>query len=324
MVTPPAVGYIGLGQMGSAMVARLLDAGVRVGVCDLDPDPVDRAARRGAEAFATPAELAAAFDVISICVPAAPHVEAVLTGTDGIATAARADQILFVHSTIAPADIRRFHEAARRWGAWLHDACVAGGPQAAASGELVVLAGGTDLLGDGGRAVLDTYASLVVDAGPVGSGAALKLAVNVMTYAQFAAAAVAYDIARHAGADTAALVATWEHTGQLGDLTAQFLPLLDIAPEHITGDFRTSLEGTVDIATKDLALATAASADPDGVLAGVLGALEASMGAVFGTATTDAATAGATTTGATTTGVGAETAAPVGTGRRSPDGRGAS
>ena len=280
------VGYIGLGQMGSAMVTRLLDTGVRVGVCDLDPGPVARATEQGAEALATPAELAAAVDVVSICVPAARHVETVLSGPDGIASAGRADQVILVHSTIAPADIRRFHDLAGAWGAWLADACVAGGADAAATGELVVLAGAPGELTAEARSLLDTYASLVVDAGPVGSGAALKLAVNVMTYAQFSAAATAYDIARAAGADTAALVATWEHTGQLGRLTRQFLPLLDIPPEHLTGGFRESLEGTVDIATKDLTLALEACADPTCGRAEVLRALAGSMDEVFGTSST--------------------------------------
>ena len=289
MTTPAAVGYIGLGQMGSAMVSRLLTArppadATRVGVCDLDPEPVRRAVDAGAVAFDSPAALAAEFDVVSICVPAAHHVEAVLTGVGGIAETARDGQVLLVHSTIAPADIRRFHDLARGWGAWLHDACVAGGPDAATAGELVVLAGAPDLLGAEARALLDTYASRVVDAGPVGGGAALKLAVNVMTYAQFAAAGVAYDIARTAGADTGALVATWEHTGQLGRLTSQFLPVLDIPAEHLTGAFRSALESTVDIATKDLTLAGDGCANPEGTFASLLDALATSMGDVFGTA----------------------------------------
>lgn len=290
MTTPAAVGYIGLGQMGSAMVTRLLGVGTRVGVCDLNPEPVRLAVEQGAEAFGSPAALAAEFDLVSICVPAARHVEAVLTGADGIATAARSGQVLLVHSTIAPTDIRRFHDLARGWDAWLHDACVAGGADAAAAGDLVVLAGAPSALNGDARALLDTYGSLVVDAGPVGSGAALKLAVNVMTYAQFAAAAAAWDITRTAGADTAALVATWTHTGQLGQLTERFLPLLDIPSEHITGDFRTSLEGTVDIATKDLALALGACGEPSGDLAGVLRALADAMDDVFGTATPPTAT----------------------------------
>jgi len=300
MATPPAVGYIGLGQMGSAMVSRLLDHGagtpLRVGVCDLDPEPVRRATDAGAEAFATPAELAAVSDVVSICVPAAHHVETVLSGPGGIAEAARDGQTLLVHATIAPADVRRFHDVARRWGARLHDACVAGGAEAAAAGELVVLAGAPGDLDPAARRLLDRYASLVVDAGPVGGGAALKLAVNVMTYAQFAAAATAYDIARTAGADTTALVAAWEHTGQLGALTRQFLPLLDIPPEHLTGAFRTSLEGTVGIATKDLDLALTATRNPRSARSEVLTALAGAMGEVFGLdddATTSPAAEGA-------------------------------
>lgn len=276
------VGYIGLGQMGSAMARRLLDTGADVVVFDLDPEPVASAVALGARAADTPAAVAEAVEMVSICVPTAHHVTAVLNGPQGIAEAARAEQTIFVHSTIAPADVLAAHATARTWGAWLHDACVAGGAEAAVAGELVVLSGGLSHLSEAARALLATYGSLVVDAGGVGAGAALKLAVNVMTYAQFAAAATAFDITRQAGADTGALVDTWRHTGQLGRLTESFLPLLDIPAHHITGDFRQSLLNTTSIATKDLELAMDALGGNGINLDGVVAALVAAMPTVFG------------------------------------------
>ncbi len=276
------VGYIGLGQMGSAMVRRLRVTGVDVVVFDLDEGAMSAAEALGARRVANPAEVAAAAEVVSICVPAAHHVTEVLTGTGGIADAGRGDQTILVHSTIAPNSVVTAHDTAREWGAWLHDACVAGGAEAAASGELVVLAGGLDHLSQPARHLLDVYGSLVVDAGGIGAGAALKLAVNTMTYAQFAAAATAFELIRQAGADTAALVETWRHTGQLGRLTESFLPLLDIGSEHITGAFGESLANTASIATKDLDLALdALGADTD-VLGAIVAAMSVAMPTVFG------------------------------------------
>lgn len=282
MVTLPTVGFVGLGQMGSAMVGRLRDVGVDVVVCDLDPARVAAAVAQGCVACATPVEVAERSRLVSVCVASGPQVESVVLGDSGLAAAGRGDGEVLVHSTVAPGDVVGLSDRAGDVGWRVADACVAGGSAAAVTGELVTLVGGLGGLSEEAQSLLATYASLVVAAGPVGSGAALKLAVNVMTYAQFAAASTAMDLVRSAGGDTDALVATWEHTGQLGDLTRQFLPLLDIPAHHLTGAFRTSLEGTVSIARKDLDLAEAQFDEPTTRRTEFLASLSGAMGEVFG------------------------------------------
>jgi len=130
--------------------------------------------------------------------------------------------------------------------------------------------------------LLDRYGSNIIDAGPVGSGAALKIAVNVMTYAQFVAAAIAHDAVATTGGDPNALLDAWRHTGMLGALTEQWAELLQVEPRHVTGTFRTMLENQVGIAAKDLELATALG-DPSPGAAAVLDALRALMPAVYRT-----------------------------------------
>ena len=68
----------------------------------------------------------------------------------------------------------------------MFDACVAGGADNARAGSLTMLAGGLDEMPLVARELLDVYAGTLIDAGPVGAGATLKIAINVMTYAQFA------------------------------------------------------------------------------------------------------------------------------------------
>jgi len=278
-------GYIGLGQMGAAMASRLLTQGRTVVVYDLDPAAMATAVAAGATAATSPAEVSATSDVVSICVPAASHVQAVLTGPGGIAEAARPNQTVLIHSTVAPQTIRDAADTASGWGGIVHDACVAGGAEAAAAGELVILAGGLISMAPDAVALLNVYGSKVIDGGAVGTGAALKLGVNIMTYAQFAAAASAFELAGATGADTAGMVEAWRHTGQLGRLTESFLGLLSIPPEHVTGGFRDYLETTVGIATKDLDLA-AGTLDAGSARRGVVEALSAVMPDVFGVATT--------------------------------------
>ena len=78
-------GYIGLGMMGSAMAENLIGTGAEVTVYDVDPAAMDAAIALGAAAADSPAEVAAASDAVSVCVPAAEHLDQVLDGPGGLA-----------------------------------------------------------------------------------------------------------------------------------------------------------------------------------------------------------------------------------------------
>lgn len=245
-------GYIGLGMMGSAMAGHLASTGTNLFVHDLDPAPVETLVNAGATAAASAAEVAERCDVVSICVPAAHHIEGVL---EAMAGSGRAGQTILIHSTVHPDTIGAAADTAAAWGARVFDVCVAGGAEAAAKGELAIFVGGLGEMADGARNLLDIYSSKVIDAGPLGSGAALKIAVNVMTYAQFAAAATSHDLVTGYGADPAALLDAWRHIGMLGALTESFAGMLDVPPEHVTGEFAATMRTQVGIAEKDLQLA---------------------------------------------------------------------
>ena len=271
-------GYIGLGQMGSAMVQRLIGTGAEVHVFDLDPETVQAAAVLGAHACDSVTELAAICDIVSICVPAAPHVHAVV---GDIGLAARFGQTILVHSTVAPETMRDAARAGADWGGSVHDACVAGGVSAAKAGELVILAGGLGSMAPVAADLLRIYGSLVIDGGPVGGGAALKLGFNLMTYAQFGAAAAAFNVAESGGADPTALIGAWRHVGQLGKLTENFLGMLTIPADKIVGSFKTMIETNIAIARKDLELASDAVTEGSTRQAMVV-ALGMAMPEVFG------------------------------------------
>lgn len=275
-------GYIGLGQMGAAMAGHLISTGSDVTVFDLDGPAVEAAVGKGGKPASSSAEIAATCDVISICVPAAEHIEAVLTGDDGIHAGARPGTVVLLHSTVHPETMRSARETAAKWDVGVFDACIAGGAAAAEQGELVIFAGGLGDLPAPARALLEVYGSKIIDAGPVGAGAAMKIAVNVMTYAQFSAAGAAHDIVRAAGASTEALLEAWRHTGMLGRLTEQMYGVLGIPPEHITGDFRGGMEQTVYIQQKDLELAAELAGETRPGVPGLIDAIHAAIPAVFG------------------------------------------
>ena len=273
-------GYIGLGMMGSAMAENLIGAGAEVTVFDVDPTAMDAAVALGAAAAGSPAEVAAAGGTVSVCVPAAEHIDQVLDGPGGLAEGASEGLVILVHSTVNPDTIRAARRRAAAWGAELFDACVAGGAASARTGDLILLAGGLGEMPGPARALLDVYAARVIDAGAVGAGAALKIAVNVMTYAQFAAAATAHDLLAAQDADPALLTEAWRAMGQLGSLTEQYQALVGLRPEQITGGFRESLEALADIGRKDLALALELGQTRPGTAA-VLEALHGAMDAIY-------------------------------------------
>jgi len=274
-------GYIGLGMMGSAMAENLIRHGSGpVTVHDLDPAAVDAAVSLGAEAGADAAAVARASDIVSVCVPAAAHIEAVLSGPGGIAEGAHGALTVLIHSTVHPDTVLAARAAATEWGVAVFDASVAGGAVNAREGNLTVLAGGLADMPPAARELLEVYAGTLIDAGPVGAGAALKIAINVMTYAQFAAAAASHDMVAGTGGEPAALLEAWRSMGQLGALTEQYCALLDIPSEHIQGELRTMLETQAGIATKDLSLALEVGRTRPGAGA-LLDALRRVMPAVY-------------------------------------------
>ncbi len=273
-------GYVGLGEMGSAIVDRLVDCDESVVVYDLDQERTDAAAGKGAVAAASAAEVAELVDVVGICVPADRHVEAVISGPGGLAKTAKAGQVVLVHSTVLPSTVRNARDTVEAWGGVLHDACVAGGVDAARRGEMVLLVGALTDVPEAAARLLHLLGDRLLDAGPVGAGAALKVGVNVMSYAQFSAAAAAFDLVERNGADSETLLEAWRHIGQLGRLTESYVSLLALPDEVVAGSMRAYLAATAEIARKDLDLAAELAHSGSG-LHSVINALGEAVPEVF-------------------------------------------
>ncbi|MGI9603380.1 MAG: NAD(P)-dependent oxidoreductase [Acidimicrobiales bacterium] len=248
-------GYIGLGDMGSAMAERFLSTGRELIVHDLDEAAVERVVELGGVAASSSAAVAEQCDVIEICVPAAHHVEAVLAD---LARTGQEGTTVMIHSTVHPDTVTAAREQAASWGAHVFDVCVGGGVANARDGDLVLFVGGLAEMAPDAVALLADYGSKVIDAGPVGAGAAIKIGFNVMTYSQFAAARTGVALVAAHGADPDALIDAWRHVGQLGVLTERALPLFTMSPEQVEQAGMTEfMRGHVDLAEKDLDLARA-------------------------------------------------------------------
>jgi 3-hydroxyisobutyrate dehydrogenase-like beta-hydroxyacid dehydrogenase len=250
------VGYIGLGSMGKPMASNLAPAGFETTVFDLVPDSVKALVETGARAAASPAEVAAAADVLCLCVPADEHVRSVLLGdgAPGALDELAPGGVVAIHSTVRPETVEEMHEAASQRGCTVIDAAVTGGERGAREGELVFLVGGEDEAVEKVRPVLDASSKLVVHAGHRGAGAKLKLAVNLLSYVHFAAVREAFGLAEVAGIDSKHLIEATRANGQLSDMEMQFvmsasLPQETVMPEEVQKAMRVQLFN----AEKDLA-----------------------------------------------------------------------
>jgi 3-hydroxyisobutyrate dehydrogenase-like beta-hydroxyacid dehydrogenase len=210
-VREPRVGFIGLGSQGGPMARRIIDAGYQVTLWARRPGTLEPFTDTPAKTAQSPAELAAASDLICVCVRDDSDVEEVLTGTGGVFEGIAAGGVVAVHSTVHPDTCRRLAEQARALGAALVDAPVSGGGMGAAAGRLLVMAGGDEATVEFCRPVFATYGDPVIHLGPVGAGQVTKLLNNVLFTAHLGTAASLLALGRRLGVDPLGLADVITH-----------------------------------------------------------------------------------------------------------------
>jgi 3-hydroxyisobutyrate dehydrogenase/2-hydroxy-3-oxopropionate reductase len=194
------VGLVGAGRMGSAMARAIRAAGHDVVVWNRTRAVADQLADElGGRAVARPADVAAAADVAISMLADGDAVDAVYGGPEGLIAGARPGSVLVDSSTVPPAVLRGHERAIRKRGAGVLDAPVSGSVTLAEKGSLTLMIGGEveDLAR--ARPVLEAYGSTIFHLGPVGSGAAMKLAVNTVIFGLNQALAESLVLAERAG-----------------------------------------------------------------------------------------------------------------------------
>ncbi|MEX0993258.1 MAG: NAD(P)-dependent oxidoreductase [Solirubrobacterales bacterium] len=201
------VGFIGLGIMGTRMAANLVRAGFELTVWNRTGEIADRwAADHGARAMGTPAEVAATSDVVITMVVDGAQVEALLLGETGAAEGAHDDSLFVDMSTIGPVAARRIGETLATRGVGFIDAPVTGSSPKAEDGTLTIMVGGDAEDLERVRPLLETMGDLIVHAGPIGHGQAIKVINNAVAAINTAVVGEALLAGRAMGVDLDALV----------------------------------------------------------------------------------------------------------------------
>ncbi|HUN31515.1 MAG TPA: NAD(P)-dependent oxidoreductase [Trebonia sp.] len=198
-------GFIGLGSQGAPMAHRIVEGGFPLTLWARRPATLEPFAGTLAKVASTPAELAAASDVIGLCVRDDDDIRAVTAGDDGLLAGVGPGTIIAVHSTVHPDTVRALAESAAGQGAFVIDAPVSGGQPAASAGRLLVMAGGEAGQVERARPVLASYGDPVVYLGPLGAGQVTKLLNNTLFTAHLAVGASLLKLGRDLGVDTAGL-----------------------------------------------------------------------------------------------------------------------
>lgn len=265
----PPVGVVGVGNMGGAMAARLLEAGWPVQVCDIDLSRVRALELRGAQARHTAAKCAAGVAALIVCVIDTPQAEAVLFGPAGAATVLHTGQDVLLCPTLAPQDTERFASRLLELGVSTIDAPMSGGPARARDGSMSLMLACDDAAFERQRVLIGTLSSKAfrISARP-GDGARTKLVNNLLAGINLVGAAEAIALAERLGlAPAQALSVIEQSSGQswIGS---------DRMRRAIAGDFEPRAHMT--LLEKDTRLALQAAA-----AAGFQGPLGAAAHAVF-------------------------------------------
>ena len=199
-MTKPNIGFIGLGLMGSAMVNRLLDLDYPMNVIANRSRPnVDAAVARGAIEWPTAHELAAASDVIMLCMDTSDSVEARIYGEEGVLSAIKPGTLVIDFGTSLPGSTKQIGAEMVEKGAAYMDAPLGRTPSHGREGKLTIMAAGTDADYARAKPIFDDLGENVFHVGPLGAGHTLKLINNFYAMTTAMAMSEAFAMADLAG-----------------------------------------------------------------------------------------------------------------------------
>lgn len=244
MTALPAIGFIGLGNMGRPMCRRLVAAGYPVTAFDINGAALSEAVASGAAAGASAVECASGADLLLTSLPRPDHVAAVMAGPDG-ALAALAPGSIWVDLTTNRKEFVAELAATAPDGVHVVDSPVTGAVDGARQGKLTLFIGGDEEPVQRAKAVLD-HLGLVIECGPLGTGNVVKLVTNQLWFVAAAALGEGFATGMANGVELGTL---WHAIKEsVGD---SFVARHD-APSIFAGHYDPSF--SLDLCLKDLGL----------------------------------------------------------------------
>lgn len=173
------IGIAGIGKMGAAIAQRLAALGHEVRVWNRTPQKAQALTAVGATVETTAAALASTSEVVLSILTDAEAIHAVYRGPQGLLCGEVAGKLFIEMSTVRPEVQVALASAVKAKGATLVECPVGGTVGPAREGKLIGFAGGEETDVARARPLLEQLCRRVEHVGPVGSGARLKLAINL-------------------------------------------------------------------------------------------------------------------------------------------------
>lgn len=225
------VGWIGTGVMGRSMCGHLLAAGFPTTVYSRTRDRAAGLLEAGASWAESPAEVAAAADVVFTMVGFPSDVRDVLLGPEGVLSAIGSGGVVVDLTTSEPSLAREIYDVARRKGVESLDAPVSGGDVGARNAALSIMGGGEATTLDRVRPLLELMGKTIVHQGSAGAGQHTKMVNQTLIATGMIGVCEALLYAHRAGLDPARVLESVSG-GAAGSWSLQ-----NYAPRMLAGDF---------------------------------------------------------------------------------------
>jgi 3-hydroxyisobutyrate dehydrogenase len=193
------VGFIGLGNLGRHLAARLLEAGFPLTVHDLDATAAAGLVAAGARQADSARAVAEASDCVITCLPSPEAVRAVVAAPGGVLEGLRRGGTWIDMSTNDPHGLERLAALAGARGVATLECPVTGGVHLAAAGEITVIAGGDEAVFEAHRGLLEAMGGRVIHVGPLGRASVIKVITNMLAFIHLVAVGEALMLAKRGG-----------------------------------------------------------------------------------------------------------------------------
>jgi 3-hydroxyisobutyrate dehydrogenase len=200
------VGWIGTGVMGLSMCGHLVAAGYPATVFTRTRERAQPLIDRGAVWAGTPAEVAAASDVVFTIVGYPADVREVILGEQGVLSAARHGTTVVDMTTSDPSLAVEIHSAAAAKGVGAIDAPVSGGDVGARNATLSIMVGGDAEAVERVRPLLEVMGKTIVHQGGPGAGQHTKMVNQILIATGMIGVCEALLYAYRAGLDPATVL----------------------------------------------------------------------------------------------------------------------
>lgn len=201
-----AVGFIGVGRMGTPMVKHLVRGGFAVLAWDSDAAARRRARSAGAEIATCVQDVADRCSIVMVCLPTPSIVREVALGRGGIGDGSAVEFYVDL-STCGTDTARSVAEGLAAKGIVTVDSPVTGGVSRAADGTLAVIVSGPGSATRRVRPMLDRFGTVHVVGEQAGQAQTLKVINNLLGAVSLVASSEAFVMGVKAGLDPDAMLA---------------------------------------------------------------------------------------------------------------------